>query len=164
MLQVTVDESGLKLDLEEKLTGSIWAGQYTPEKLEELTQKTGSFKEFARFSQMLIDAVLQPNNTEVKVDLLTCQDLEQLRRAHGGGGKSMQPVNNNRRFLVLNYKTIYDKVHYPLTLSFEEVPQERLRLRFVIRKLRSELEIYKRGGTPNSLTDDWMKESVSYKQ
>jgi hypothetical protein len=63
LLQVTVDESGLKLDLEEKLTGSIWAGQYTPEKLEELTQKTGSFKEFAKFSQMLIDAVLQPNNT-----------------------------------------------------------------------------------------------------
>ena len=76
----------------------------------------------------------------------------------------MQSVNNNRRFLVLNYKTIYDKVHYPLTLNFEEVPQERLRLRLGIRRLRSELEIYRRGGTPNVLNEDWMKESGSYKQ
>lgn len=91
------------------------------------------------------------------MDLLTCNDLEELRKARGGSAKPVQQMHDNRRILILNYKTSYDKVHYPLTLNFEEVPQERLKLRLVIRRLRTELEIYRRGGTPNVLTEDWMK-------
>ena len=118
-MQLTIDGAGLTLDLEDKQSGSIWTGHYSPEKLEELTQKTSSAKKFEVFSQMLIEAIIQPNEC-VWVDLLTSHDLEMLknRKMHATGGKQLQPANNNRRYLVLNYPTTYDKVHYPLNLNF----------------------------------------------
>lgn len=102
-----------------------------------MTYKAKNFKDFAKFSQMLTDALLQPNAQEVSVDLLGSTQLEQLNKAHSEKGQHERPLNHNARLLVLNYQTNYEKISYPLALNFEEVPEERLRLRLVIRRLRS---------------------------
>ena len=51
----TFDPSSIRLiiDVEEKWTGDLWRGDFSCKYIEEITQKTGSFKKFPVFVKML---------------------------------------------------------------------------------------------------------------
>jgi hypothetical protein len=73
------------------------------------------------------------------------QDLELLKtRKLRGAGAAPPPraTGNNKRYLILTYAAEFDRVHYPLPLLFEEVPDADA-LQRTIRRLREELDATK---------------------
>ena len=93
--------------------------------LEALTAKTCSPRRFDAFVSMLL-AALRCTSSSVSLDILSFRDLEALR---GGGSSSMRgrpqsqdplPVHGGKRYLILTYKSEFERVHYPLPLSPEE--------------------------------------------
>jgi coiled-coil domain-containing protein 61 len=47
----------LVIDVEEKWTGDLWRGDFSAKFVEELTNKTGTFKKFNVFIKMLLGAL-----------------------------------------------------------------------------------------------------------
>jgi len=61
-VQVTsFDPSNLRLviDAEEKATGDLWRGDFQAKYVEEITNKTGTFKKFPVFVKMMLAALKQ---------------------------------------------------------------------------------------------------------
>ena len=77
-LRVSADDGALHLDLEEHDGGQLWMGDFSAQYVEEITRKTGSFKKFALFVQML-EAALGDESESVFVDVLTYADLQALK-------------------------------------------------------------------------------------
>jgi coiled-coil domain-containing protein 61 len=128
--------------------------------VEDITSKTGSFKKFGVFVRMLASAVLQQSDS-VFVDLLTYQDLEQLKAkkaaaaaasasagagSAGGAaqGRALPPSVAAKRYLILTYASEFDRVHYPLPLLADEQPDP-ARLKGVIASLRQQLAAVQAG-------------------
>ena len=154
----------LSLEVESRETGARWTAQFTPKQLEELTAKTGNYKTFDTFVHMLA-AALRGNAVSVFVDLLTYADLEALRRlrrganANGASGAGIESVSgagvgapvssaaaaaptsttNSKRYLILTYTGEFDRVHYPLPLSFE-AEADAASLRRTCERLRAEIK------------------------
>ena len=137
-------EDGMTLEIEQKNTGDIWKNVFSAEYIEEITQKTGNFKKFNVFLKMLMTS-LSKNSESVFLDILTYQDLQVLKtRKQGQSSQSQsQGVNasmtNNKRYLILTYVVEFDKVHYPLPMNYNEVPDVES-LKNTIRRLRTELD------------------------
>ena len=57
----TFDPTSFKvvIDIEEKMTGDIWHGDYTLKYIEDITSKAGAYKKFSVFIKMLISAAKQ---------------------------------------------------------------------------------------------------------
>ena len=72
-------ESNLVIDVESKLQGLIWRGEYKQRYVEEITNKAGNFKKFSVFVKMLIAALKRQQADEVIIDLLTQQDLAVIK-------------------------------------------------------------------------------------
>ena len=49
----------LIIDVEEKWTGDLWRGDFSAKYVEEITNKTGSYKKFSVFVKMLVSAIKQ---------------------------------------------------------------------------------------------------------
>lgn len=75
------------VDVEEKMTGDMWHGDFTVKYVEDITQKSGSFKKFAIFVKMLLTAAKNQsvdqqnmssagNEPQVSLNLLSQQDLQ----------------------------------------------------------------------------------------
>ena len=47
----------LVLDIEDKYSGDLWRGDFSAKFIEELTNKTGTFKKFNVFVKMMIGAM-----------------------------------------------------------------------------------------------------------
>ena len=47
----------LVVDCEDKYSGDLWRGDFSAKFIEELTNKTGTFKKFAVFVKMLLSAL-----------------------------------------------------------------------------------------------------------
>lgn len=75
----------LYVEVEEKLTGSLWKGDFQAKYIEDITTKTGVPKKFNVFVKMLIQA-LKSGNDQVCIDLLTYADLEALKSKRSGSG------------------------------------------------------------------------------
>lgn len=75
----------LFIEVEEKLTGSIWRGDFQSKYIEDITQKAGNPKKFSIFLKML-NSAFKCETEQVYIDLLTFQDLENLKK----GVKSSQ--------------------------------------------------------------------------
>lgn len=115
--------------------------------IEEITHKAGNFKKFGVFTTMLCSA-FSKDNESVFVDVLTFSDLEMLKARKMGGKAST--VNSsfssntsgkqlNKRYAILTYSGEFDRVHYPLPLAFEEVPNVAA-LKRAIARLRKALK------------------------
>ncbi|KAJ3070048.1 hypothetical protein HDU98_006921 [Podochytrium sp. JEL0797] len=109
-----------------------WRGTFSSQYIEEVTKKTGNFKRFAVFAEMLLSS-LDASNPAVSLDLISSADL--------GGSSSMQDTKDvtmhERVYLVLTYAAAFDRcvfvappaclrviltqfksrVHYPLPLQ-----------------------------------------------
>ena len=64
-------QSRMIIDVESKMQGLIWRGDYKQKYIEEITNKAGNFKKFNIFVKMLIAALKREQPDEVVIDLLT---------------------------------------------------------------------------------------------
>jgi len=98
------------------------------------------------FVKMLTSA-FDMESTAVSLDLLTGEDLDALRQASGLGSKSPltnpASLNRSKRYLILTYQGEFDKVHYPMALSYYE-QEDVNELKRAIVRLRDELESVKK--------------------
>ncbi|ETV88245.1 hypothetical protein, variant 3 [Aphanomyces astaci] len=138
-LHVQVEEQSVKGGADSDRWGAHFPSLY----IEELTKKTGNFKRFYTFVNMLMSA-LQHKSESVFIDLLTYSDLELYRKRKLGKSapstKLPDPVAalNNKRYLILTYAVEFDRVHYPLPLNFVETPSPAM-LQRTIRRLKQTL-------------------------
>lgn len=109
--------------------------------IENLTHKTGNYKKFDVFVCMLKSGLLKTSDS-ISLDLLTYNDLEQLRTQKLKHRLSRTSTNNaysNRRYLILRYCVEFDRIHYPIPLDYCGPPDPAL-LQSTILKLQKELE------------------------
>eukprot|EP01028_Stygiella_incarcerata_P008820 TRINITY_DN3957_c0_g1_i1.p1 TRINITY_DN3957_c0_g1~~TRINITY_DN3957_c0_g1_i1.p1 ORF type:complete len:582 (-),score=159.74 TRINITY_DN3957_c0_g1_i1:120-1865(-) len=146
----------LVMNLEQIDNCDMWNAEFPSTYVEEITTKTGSYKRFDVFVRMLHRALTSGDKGDgtISLDLLTSADLEALRSKRKSelghdvvtspskGASSRRPLN--RRYLILTYSSEFDKIHYPLPLSFDAHPDpEKLKLKIV--SLRNELHRCKMG-------------------
>ncbi|KAG5192087.1 hypothetical protein JKP88DRAFT_284635 [Tribonema minus] len=120
-----------------------WWGDFASSYVEDISRKTGNFKRFEVFVQMLSTALAQRSDS-VFVDLLTYADLEALKARRAGGQAPAAPAAaaaaraNTKRYLILTYAVEFDRVHYPLPLAHEDGASAEA-LQRVVRRLREDL-------------------------
>ena len=98
--------------------------------IEELTRKTGNFKQFSIFLNMLESAVTKSSES-VALDLLTYADLESLRRkklsSSSVSGRDFSPGKSKsthaKRYLILTYSVEFDRCVNTIT-SIHIIPWE----------------------------------------
>ncbi|VDN29616.1 unnamed protein product [Dibothriocephalus latus] len=97
--------------------------------IEDMTKRTGNFKNFKTSSSLTID-------------LVSYEDLEALRQTAAKDEvrtmTSKKPADKHRRYLILTYISDFDRTFYPLPLVFVGVP-ERRKLIAQVHQLREEL-------------------------
>uniref|UniRef100_A0A2R9AIX9 Centrosomal protein CCDC61 n=1 Tax=Pan paniscus TaxID=9597 RepID=A0A2R9AIX9_PANPA len=140
-VRVMVSGQVLELEVEDRMTADQWRGEFDAGFIEDLTHKTGNFKQFNIFCHMLESALTQSSES-VTLDLLTYTDLESLRN-HKMGGRpgSLAPRSaqlNSKRYLILIYSVEFDRIHYPLPLPYQGKPDPVV-LQGIIRSLKEEL-------------------------
>ncbi|XP_043483324.1 centrosomal protein CCDC61-like [Leptopilina heterotoma] len=133
-------QRSLDLSVADKYTGEEWHSAYDIAYIENLTHKTGNYKQFDIFVAMLQSGLLKTSES-ISLDLLTFEDLELLRarRADNGSNPPVNCKNNNRRYLILTYTVEFDRIHYPLPLEYCGPPDTAI-LQATIRRLESEIE------------------------
>uniref|UniRef100_A0A8C6R5S5 Coiled-coil domain containing 61 n=1 Tax=Nannospalax galili TaxID=1026970 RepID=A0A8C6R5S5_NANGA len=126
-VRVVVSGQVLELEVEDRMTADQWRGEFDWSELrrnfsshpviEDLTHKTGNFKQFSIFCNMLESALTQ-NSESVTLDLLTYTDLESLRsRKLGGHPGSLAPRSaqlKSKRYLILIYSVEFDRASQTL--------------------------------------------------
>ncbi|XP_065776725.1 centrosomal protein CCDC61 isoform X4 [Muntiacus reevesi] len=140
-VRVTVSGQVLELEVEDRMTADQWRGEFDASFIEDLTHKTGNFKQFSIFCNMLESALTQSSES-VTLDLLTYTDLESLRNRKMGGRPgplaSRSAQLNSKRYLILIYSVEFDRIHYPLPLPYQGKPDPVV-LQGIIRSLKEEL-------------------------
>ncbi|CAH1403209.1 unnamed protein product [Nezara viridula] len=114
ILKLCVQSNVLKVLVTDKTTAEKWKCAYDSSYIENLTRKTGNFKQFMVFISMLKAGLLKTNEC-VYVELLTQEELETRRKK---GTNVLNPSLKNRRYLILIYQVEFDKIHYPLPLEY----------------------------------------------
>ncbi|XP_008850294.1 coiled-coil domain-containing protein 61 isoform X2 [Nannospalax galili] len=158
-VRVVVSGQVLELEVEDRMTADQWRGEFDAGFIEDLTHKTGNFKQFSIFCNMLESALTQ-NSESVTLDLLTYTDLESLRsRKLGGHPGSLAPRSaqlKSKRYLILIYSVEFDRIHYPLPLLYQGKPDPVV-LQGIIRSLKQEL-VRLRGLDGQDTRDKWERE------
>ncbi|KAF7269384.1 hypothetical protein GWI33_017587 [Rhynchophorus ferrugineus] len=132
---MNVLNSNLEILVTDKSTGEEWQCSYDATYIENLTQKTGNFKQFDIFVAMIKSGLLRTSES-VNLDLLTFEDLELLRSRKIT--KSVIPASSNKRYLIITYVVEFDKIRYPLPLEYCGPPDPVI-LQSTIRRLEVEL-------------------------
>ena len=58
---------------------NIWKNTFTASYIEDLTQKTGIRKSYKEFVKILINTLKTPNLMNISIDILTYEDLENIK-------------------------------------------------------------------------------------
>ncbi|XP_060113499.1 centrosomal protein CCDC61 isoform X1 [Heteronotia binoei] len=146
VVRMTVEGNLLEVEVEDRLTTDQWRGEFDAAFVEDLTHKTGNFKQFGIFCSMLESALTQSSES-VTLDLLTYSDLESLRSRKAGVGPRLTSATktsplSSKRYLILIYSVEFDRIHYPLPLPYVGKPDPVI-LQKVIRELKEELAMLK---------------------
>ncbi|KAM9258586.1 centrosomal protein CCDC61 [Morus bassanus] len=140
-VRLTLARSALEVEVEAHLTADTWRGEFDADFIEDLTRKTGNFKQFSIFCNMLESALTQSSES-VTLELLTYADLETLRSRKIGAIARPSPSAASplsaKRYLILVYSVEFDRIHYPLPLPYAGRPDPAA-LRRLVRDLREEL-------------------------
>uniref|UniRef100_A0A671LVC0 Centrosomal protein CCDC61 n=1 Tax=Sinocyclocheilus anshuiensis TaxID=1608454 RepID=A0A671LVC0_9TELE len=142
-VNVELAERLLIVEISDVVTADQWRGEFDPAYIEDLTRKTGNFKQFPVFCSMLESAV-NMSSESVTLDLLTYSDLELLRNRKAGvvgrpRAQPQSPALSAKRYLILIYTVEFDRIHYPLPLPYLGKPDP-AELQREIRALRAELK------------------------
>ncbi|NXL25030.1 CCD61 protein, partial [Setophaga kirtlandii] len=137
-VRVTQTRSTLRVEVEAHGTSDLWRGEFDAAFIEDLTRKTGNFKQFGIFCSMLESALTQSSDS-VSLELLTFTDLETLHsRKVGAVTRPSPPTSsplNSKRYLILVYSVEFDRIHYPLPLPYAGRPD----LVALVRELQEQL-------------------------
>ncbi|KAL9833890.1 LOW QUALITY PROTEIN: centrosomal protein CCDC61 [Geothlypis trichas] len=137
-VRVTQTRSTLRVEVEAHGTSDLWRGEFDATFIEDLTRKTGNFKQFGIFCSMLESALTQSSDS-VSLELLTFTDLETLHsRKVGAVTRPSPPTSsplNSKRYLILVYSVEFDRIHYPLPLPYAGRPD----LVALVRELQEQL-------------------------
>ncbi|XP_071395709.1 centrosomal protein CCDC61 isoform X1 [Centroberyx affinis] len=141
-VKIEVEKGLLIVEISDAMTADQWRGEFDPAYIEDLTRKTGNFKQFPIFCSMLESAARKISDS-VTLDLLTYADLELLRNRKAGvvsrpRGQQQSPALSAKRYLILIYTVEFDRIHYPLPLPYQGKPDPAA-LQREIRALRTEL-------------------------
>ncbi|XP_045896251.1 centrosomal protein CCDC61 isoform X3 [Micropterus dolomieu] len=141
-VKIEVDKGLLIVEISDSMTADQWRGDFDPAYIEDLTRKTGNFKQFPIFCSMLESAVRKTTDS-VTLDLLTYADLELLRNRKAGvvsrpRGHQQSSALTAKRYLILIYTVEFDRIHYPLPLPYVGKPDPAA-LQKEVRALRAEL-------------------------
>lgn len=141
-VKIEVDKGLLIVEISDSMTADQWRGDFDPAYIEDLTRKTGNFKQFPIFCSMLESAVRKTSDS-VTLDLLTYADLELLRNRKAGvvsrpRGHQQSSALTAKRYLILIYTVEFDRIHYPLPLPYVGKPDPAA-LQKEVRSLRAEL-------------------------
>ncbi|XP_066501191.1 centrosomal protein CCDC61 isoform X2 [Hoplias malabaricus] len=141
-VKVELQDQLLMVEISDVMTADQWRGEFDPAYIEDLTRKTGNFKQFPIFCSMLESAVSRSSES-VTLDLLTYSDLELLRNRKAGvvgrpRAQQQSPALSAKRYLILIYTVEFDRIHYPLPLPYLGKPDPAA-LQREIRALRAEL-------------------------
>ena len=107
-----------------------------------MTSKTGNFKSFHVFVNMIENAIEQ-ESASVNIDLFTYEDLEALRKKRQGHSTEVSDPTtslSNKRYLILTYNAEFDRIYYPLSLPYCGKPDPVL-LMAQIRQLTAENQL-----------------------
>ncbi|GJQ66628.1 hypothetical protein Trydic_g4598 [Trypoxylus dichotomus] len=129
----------LDLLISDKQTGEEWQCSYDHSYIENLTHKTGNFKQFDVFISMVKSGLLKTSDC-ISLELLTFEDLESLRnkKIRGSSRHFSNTHGNNKRYLIIIYTVEFDRIHYPLPLEYCGPPDPTI-LQATIRRLEAEL-------------------------
>ncbi|XP_066056771.1 centrosomal protein CCDC61 isoform X4 [Chamaea fasciata] len=137
-VRVTLSRSTLRVEVEAHGTADLWRGEFDATFIEDLTRKTGNFKQFGIFCSMLESALTQSSDS-VSLELLTYTDLETLHSRKMGAVTRPPPSTssplNTKRYLILVYSVEFDRIHYPLPLPYAGRPD----LVALVRELQEQL-------------------------
>ncbi|XP_013862202.1 centrosomal protein CCDC61 isoform X2 [Austrofundulus limnaeus] len=141
-VKMELDKNLLIVEISDSVTADQWRGEFDPAYIEDLTRKTGNFKQFPIFCSMLESAVRKTSDS-VTLDLLTYADLELLRNRKAGvvgrpRGHQQSSALTAKRYLILIYTVEFDRIHYPLPLPYVGKPDPAT-LQKEIRTLRAEI-------------------------
>ncbi|XP_075581518.1 centrosomal protein CCDC61 [Pelecanus crispus] len=140
-VRLTLARAALEVEVEAPLTADQWRGEFDAAFIEDLTHKTGNFKQFGVFCSMLESALTQSSES-VSLELLSYADLETLRSQKVGAIARPPPSAASplsaKRYLILVYSVEFDRIHYPLPLPYAGRPDPAA-LRRLVRELREEL-------------------------
>ncbi|KAJ3588822.1 hypothetical protein NHX12_009676 [Muraenolepis orangiensis] len=141
-VRVETEQGLLMVEISDMKTADQWRGDFDPAYIEDLTRKTGNFKQFPIFCSMLESAVRKVSDS-VTLDLLTYADLELLRNRKVGvvgrpRGGQQSPALGAKRYLILIYTVEFDRIHYPLPLPYQGKPDPAV-LQREVRTLRTQL-------------------------
>ncbi|XP_065589582.1 centrosomal protein CCDC61 isoform X2 [Cyrtonyx montezumae] len=119
-IRLSMSQAALELEVEERCSTERWQGHFDAASVEDLTRKTGNFKQFGIFCSML-EAALLKSSEAVSLELLTYSDLEALWCCKAGVAAhvptSTSPLSS-KRYLILVYCVEFDRIHYPLPLPY----------------------------------------------
>ncbi|OXB69482.1 UNVERIFIED_CONTAM: hypothetical protein H355_002200 [Colinus virginianus] len=119
-IRLSMSQAALELEVEECCSTERWQGRFDAASVEDLTRKTGNFKQFGIFCSML-EAALMKSSEAVSLELLTYSDLEALWCCKAGVAArvptSASPLSS-KRYLILVYCVEFDRIHYPLPLPY----------------------------------------------
>ncbi|CAD8113566.1 unnamed protein product [Paramecium sonneborni] len=138
IININANNEVLTIEIESKQSGDSWIANFQASYIEEITSKTGNYKKYSTFIKMLQSAIKNQTET-VYIDILTFQDLEQIKNKRPKQNQQQNLTPNNKRYLILSYIVEFDKVHYPLPLNFNEQPNIQQMKQTIIR-LRKENE------------------------
>ncbi|NWX27565.1 CCD61 protein, partial [Notiomystis cincta] len=137
-VRVSLTRSALRVEVEAHGTADLWRGEFDATFIEDLTRKTGNFKQFGIFCSMLESALTQSSES-VSLELLTYSDLETLHSRKVGTSTRPAPSAssplNTKRYLILVYSVEFDRIHYPLPLPYAGRPD----LVALVRELQEQL-------------------------
>uniref|UniRef100_V9KNN3 Centrosomal protein CCDC61 n=1 Tax=Callorhinchus milii TaxID=7868 RepID=V9KNN3_CALMI len=145
VVSMAVSADVLEVEIQDQVTADQWRGEFEASYIEDVTHKTGNFKQFSIFCNMLESAVTKSSQS-VTLDLLTYSDLELLRSRKAGAGvrhvpPPKSPSLNAKRYLILIYSVEFDRIHYPLPLPYVGKPDP-VALQKLIRELKVELAAF----------------------
>ena len=132
----SISSESIHFHLEDE--SSRWDSEFSSEFVEDISKKTGSFKKFGVFMQMLENALIKPG-PNLYADVLTVQDLELLKhrnKANTTHASHHSAKGSGKRYLIITYVTDFDRIHYPLPLAVCSEPSQHM-LENTIARLRS---------------------------
>ncbi|NXO97603.1 CCD61 protein, partial [Certhia brachydactyla] len=137
-VRLTLTRTALRVEVEAQGTADLWRAEFDATFIEDLTRKTGNFKQFGIFCSMLESALTQSSDS-VSLELLTYSDLETLHSRKVGAIARPPPSSssplNTKRYLILVYSVEFDRIHYPLPLPYAGRPD----LVALVRELQEQL-------------------------
>lgn len=147
--------NSLELVLVHNISKDEWRGFYNCSYIENMTQKTGNYKQFDIFVTMLSAGLLNTSDS-IKLELLTFKDLKELHhnKTFARSERIDLTSKTNKRYLILTYTVEFDEINYPLPLEYIGPPDPKTQQKIIYKlesRLRSIKQILQNGKTETAV-------------